>query len=62
MFQVILGEDRKTPYTNKDLVSIPINRVYMFVKDMEDPEGYRQELEEVAKNVKSALGFIVVQV
>lgn len=62
MFQIILGEDEKTPYTDKDEINIPINRVYMFVKDMKDPEGYRVELEEVAKKVKSAVGFIVVEV
>jgi hypothetical protein len=34
----------------------------MFVKDLKDPEGYRAELEEVATKVRSAVGFIVVQV
>jgi hypothetical protein len=34
----------------------------MFVKDLKKPEEYRAKLEDVAKNVKSAVGFIVVQV
>ncbi|XP_028400051.1 thioredoxin domain-containing protein 16-like [Dendronephthya gigantea] len=59
---VIFGEDEKTPYTNKDVVSIPINRVYMFVRNHKDPEAYRAELEEIARKVRSAVGFIVVQV
>lgn len=33
----------------------------MFVKGVKDIGGYREELERVAKNVKAAVGFIVVE-
>ncbi|XP_046853147.1 uncharacterized protein LOC124446347 [Xenia sp. Carnegie-2017] len=59
---IILDQDQKIPYADENLVSIPINQVFMFVSNIDDTEKYRSELEDVAKNMKSAVGFIVVLV